>query len=674
MRKTQLLIVGSLLALLLAFNQWSGERVFLKSYFGGLPWYGWAAISGFLLLIGIGFTLSDAAIARYLLTKPAPPPKPDDIDLTIQLTPEELEELDPDGPDYPHPVIVPLRCIGCHACVDACPHDVLTMKDNIATPVAPDQCLEDTACQLECPVNPKACIVVNTTKKIKPRPVPQRNEKFMTDVPGCYIIGDVSGTPLIKNAANEGADVIKHIAAELRNGVAPEPKADLDVAVIGVGVAGLSAALMADKCGLRFVGIEQDKVLATIDAYPKGKYVFLKPETMEWRGAIEVPGIQEGQEQVVEALLAELLSETSEADADVLVRHTMTIRRIIESLLKKSDKLVPEQRDRIMIAICEVIMGELFEQAVSAEHGKMAVPLGVALPGDVTEAGMPVAQRKIVVVEMLEQAIASVRGQLNEDQHRQLITKLREEITHEMRKKIAGEQREEMLATWFNNMQSRDVQINEGESCRSVTKAADGDYFIVETEKVAKSERAAYHARRVVLAIGNRGTPMRLGVKDEEMQITRGGGKPVSKVMYKLSNPDDFNRCRVVVVGGGNSAIEAAVDLVARRDGDKIAFRPDSEMNDVTLVVRSDFKNDLKFGNKLQIYRCIDEGKVKVRFGEAIKSISDDEVVLMNARTKEVQTTLKNDYIFALIGGDKPTKFLRTIGIVVPEEESSAKR
>ncbi|HEY0386651.1 MAG TPA: ferredoxin family protein, partial [Pyrinomonadaceae bacterium] len=176
MRKSQLLIILALLALLLGINQWSGEGVFLKSYFGGLPWYGWLGISVFLVIVGIGLALSDAARARYLLTKPAPPPKPEEIDLRIQISAEELARLDPDGPDYPHPVIIPERCIGCHACVDACPHDVLAMKNNIATPVAPDQCLEDTACQLECPVNPKACIVVNTTKKIKPRPVPVRNE------------------------------------------------------------------------------------------------------------------------------------------------------------------------------------------------------------------------------------------------------------------------------------------------------------------------------------------------------------------------------------------------------------------------------------------------------------------------------------------------------------------
>jgi thioredoxin reductase len=656
MRKSQLLIIVALLALLLAINQLTGEGVFLKSYFGGLPWYGWAGISAFLLAIGILLTISDAARARFQLTRPPKKQESDELDLTIRILPEDLERLDPNAPDYPHPVIFPERCIGCHACVDACPHDVLGMVNNIATPVAPDQCMEDTACQLECPVNPKACIVVNTTKKIRPRPVPVRNERFMTNVPGCYIVGDVSGTPLIKNAANEGADVIKSIAQELRNGVAPEPKAELDVAVIGIGVAGLSAALMAAKCDLRYVGLEQDKVLATIDAYPKGKYVFLKPETMEWRGAIEVPGIHDQREQLVEAALAELLSEASESDSDVLVRHIAVARRIIESLFKKADKLTPEQRDLLLVEVCDIVVDGLNAKASGAN------PVGET---DEQNA-LPAAQRKMIVVELLEQSIAPLRGRLNEDERRQLITSLREKIMTEMRKKIAGEQREEMLDTWINNMKTNHVQINEGESCQRINKAADGDYFVVETEKGALKEKATYRARRIVIAIGLRGTPMRLGVDSEEMKITR-DGQSGPKVLYKLSNPDDFKRKHVVVVGGGNSAIEAAVDLVATRAGDQITFRPEAEINDVTLVVRSDFKNDLKFGNKLQVYKCIDEGKIKVRFGEAIKEISDREVVLMNARTKEEKLKLPNDYILALIGGDKPTKFLESIGISIPK-------
>ena len=224
MRKSQLLIIITLLTMLLAINLISEDRT--KSYFGGLPWYGWAGVSVFLAIAGFWFAIRDAERARRLLEEPVASPKAASDQVSL-ISKEDLERLDPEAPDYPHPVIIPELCIGCHACVEACPHDVLAIVNGIASPVASDQCMEDTACQVECPVNPKACIVVNTTKEIKRRPVPVRDPSFMTNVPGCYIIGDVSGTPLIKNAANEGADVIKHIVRELNNGAGAGPKPKL---------------------------------------------------------------------------------------------------------------------------------------------------------------------------------------------------------------------------------------------------------------------------------------------------------------------------------------------------------------------------------------------------------------------------------------------------------------
>ena len=511
------------MALLLAINLFSQDKS--KEYFGGLPWYGWGGISLFLVIVGFSFALRDARRARRLLEEPVAP-RGDQNDRVALISKEDLLRLDPGAPEYPHPVIFPERCIGCHACVDACPHDVLAIVKGIASPVARDQCVEDTSCQVECPVNPKACIVVNTTKKIKPRPVPVRDLSFMTNVPGCFIIGDVSGTPLIKNAANEGADVIKHIAHELNGGVGAEPKAEVDVFIVGIGPAGLSAAIAAQQLKLRYVGIEQSKVLATIEAYPKNKYVFFKPDSMESRGTIVVDG--------------------------------------------------------------------------------------------------------------------------------------------------AGEQREKILESWIGSMKSNKVVINEGESCKSIKKAQDGDYFAVQTQR--GEESLSYRARRIVLALGNSGTPMKLRVPgemvkdqngkptDEVTKVTR-DGRTEDKVKYRLTDPGLYKKRRIIVVGAGNSAIEGAVDLVARRNGDQIIYRSDDEINEVTLVIRSDLKNDLKFGNKQQVYQCIDDGKIKVYFGTAIKEIRDAEVVLMSPRSEEVKATIPNDYIFAMIGGDKPTKFLETIGI-----------
>ena len=74
------------------------------------------------------------------------------------------------------------------------------------------------------------------------------------------------------------------------------------------------------------------------------------------------------------------------------------------------------------------------------------------------------------------------------------------------------------------------------------------------------------------------------------------------------------------------------------------------------MVVRSDFKGDLKLGNKMNIYDCMDAKHIKVFFRSTIKEMNDHEVVLADARSGEEKARLENDFIFALIGSERPTK------------------
>ncbi|MGE0885889.1 MAG: NAD(P)-binding domain-containing protein [Blastocatellales bacterium] len=558
MKRSQLVITLLLLVLLLV----AAFVTRFSSSFGAVPPSGWLGLTLFAFAIGFVLIISDTSRRRRQVMEAmaeAEMQPPEDKARTFVQVESLSAALDPDGPPYPHPVINTATCIGCHACVDACPHDVLAIVNGKATPVAVEQCMEDTSCQVECPTVPKSCIVVNTTKKIPERKVPNRDQRFMTNVPGVYLIGDVSGVPLIKNAINEGGAVVDYIVEDLKHNQV-NGKADFDVAIVGIGPAGLSATALAKQRGLKYIAIEQDQIVGTIQqTYQAGKYVYFNPVDKPVEGGIRLDG--------------------------------------------------------------------------------------------------------------------------------------------------AGAAKEVMIGSWMETIRSNGLVINEFESCKSVKPA--GELFIIETEQEKAKRRAQYSARRVILAIGNRGTPMKLGVEGEETKVTVTATEMVmpafcnkcgqqrtgdykfcqncgnqfvpklkqrpafedDKVKYKLTDPNDYSGKHIIVVGAGNSAVEAAVDLAAYRseDGTKITSWRD---NIVSLVIRSNFKGDLKLGNKMLVYECIDEGKITAYFGQTIKKITTDEVTLISARDRDPKKAketarIKNDYVFALIGGEKPTKFLEGIGIKI---------
>jgi len=88
-------------------------------------------------------------------------------------------------------------------------------------------------------------------------------------------------------------------------------------------------------------------------------------------------------------------------------------------------------------------------------------------------------------------------------------------------------------------------------------------------------------------------------------------------------------------------------------------------MNKVTVLVRDYLAPTVKFGNKFQLYQCAEDGLLDLRFSVGIKEMREHEVVLENPFTKEELDTIPNDFVFALIGGERPNRFLESIGITI---------
>jgi thioredoxin reductase (NADPH) len=167
------------------------------------------------------------------------------------------------------------RCVGCDACVAVCPTDVLELVGNKAKVLRFGDCIQCEQCMWACPT--QALVMHRDDAEPPPIKMPNLDPYYQTDVEGMYLVGEVAGKPLVKNAANAGRAVVEDMR---RRGLRPGrgEASSVDVLIVGSGPAGLSAALTCLHHGLRYVVIEKETVIAsTIARYPKGKDVMVEP-------------------------------------------------------------------------------------------------------------------------------------------------------------------------------------------------------------------------------------------------------------------------------------------------------------------------------------------------------------------------------------------------------------
>jgi thioredoxin reductase/NAD-dependent dihydropyrimidine dehydrogenase PreA subunit len=197
--------------------------------------------------------------------------------------------------------------------------------------------------------------------------------------------------------------------------------------------------------------------------------------------------------------------------------------------------------------------------------------------------------------------------------------------------KLTLTSKEQLLEFWRDAQQRAGLELSCSERVEAVTNNGDG--YIVRTTK--RELRAA----TVLLAVGRRGTPRKLGVPGED----------AAKVVYRLIDPEQYAGQRVLVVGGGDSALEAAASL-AEAGGT------------VTLSYRGDAFGRAKTRNRERVKAATETGKLQVLLKSEVKAIGPDRVVL-SQQSREVQ--LPNDAVIVNAGGILPTDFLKSIGIEV---------
>lgn len=175
-----------------------------------------------------------------------------------------------------HAIVRSDVCVGCGTCVDACPEPGAIRLVNKVAVVDSGLCKGHGECVTACPVS---AMFVSSGDAVQRLQVPDLDIHFQSNVPGLYVVGELGGRGLIKNAVNEGRLAVEHIAQTLgpaASRVLSDPTR-LDVVIVGSGPAGLSAGLESHKQGLSYRVLEQGSLSDTIAKYPRMKVLFAEP-------------------------------------------------------------------------------------------------------------------------------------------------------------------------------------------------------------------------------------------------------------------------------------------------------------------------------------------------------------------------------------------------------------
>lgn len=202
---------------------------------------------------------------------------------------------------------------------------------------------------------------------------------------------------------------------------------------------------------------------------------------------------------------------------------------------------------------------------------------------------------------------------------------------------VADATKEALLSAWEAVIESTGLEVRTGHGVKALARNAGGWFDLTTTA-------GEFSARQVILAMGRRGTPRKLGVEGEEL----------GKVFYDVVEMEAFAGSRVVVVGGGDSALESALGMC------------EQEHTEVLLSYRKREFARVKPRNLEKLQAAEQLGKLRVWRESEVRAIRSDEIDLEYGGSVE---TLPNDYVIVRIGGVAPYDFLREAGIQIVRKD-----
>lgn len=196
-----------------------------------------------------------------------------------------------------------------------------------------------------------------------------------------------------------------------------------------------------------------------------------------------------------------------------------------------------------------------------------------------------------------------------------------------------------LLDIWISALQKNNLSIQENTKVESIQK--EGDHFIVNT-----NQNKSFSTQCVLLSIGRRGTPRKLNIQGENLP----------KVAYRLLEPEEISDKKIIVVGGGDSAVESAMLL--------------ADQNEVILSYRKDSFQRIKAKNQERINHYIADNKIQMMFSTNLTKIHTDHIELQSDNG-EIKS-FENDLVYIFAGGELPTQFLQKIGLEITKKYGEA--
>jgi thioredoxin reductase (NADPH) len=575
----------------------------------------------------------------------------------------EKGKLFSEGPKAQHPHIDNAYCIGCATCTTVCPEgDVLAMLGGKAVIVNGYKCIGHSLCADACPVGAITMVMASPSMG---GDMPTLTGEFETTVPNLFIVGELGGLALIKNAVNQGRDCVDTILNRFTaRGTARTVPDVYDVLIIGAGPAGIAASLRAIQHKLKYLTLERDEIGGTVAKYPRQKLVMTSPVEFPMYGKFKKTELSK------ENLLAFWDKVLHRADFKVRTGQKVEdIKRSDDGIFTVSTQDSKFQSHAVILALGRTgtprklgVKGEdlskVMYRLIEADHYVNKKIMVVGGGDSAVEAAMGLAHQvgnKVTlsyrqpqfsrIKERNSQRIADcMKSGKVEVLFNSTPTEFKEQsVVIE----VAGETREipnDFVWIFAGGTPPNDFlkKIGVGFGARDMTKVASDEVKQVQAEKKTASKPPA-PAAVTPPASQEEPAESRLGIPGEDLP----------KVFYRLDDAAKYVDSDVLIVGGGDAAIHAAIAL------------SHSERNRVTLSYRGDQFQRGPERNRKFIETAEREKKVRILRHCSVAAITPDSVILdVNGSPAEIP----NDHVFILLDSEATVDFVQTDTNLRPAE------